>query len=70
MKTFLDFDVYIHNNLSTIELEAKKHTLNCIGMPGVKRHRSYVGINDIEIVKDSKIRTFLPDRSRFWLSPR
>lgn len=67
-KFFLIFDVYIYNNLLIIEFEVKKYMLNCIGMFGVKWYRLYVGINDIEIVKDLKIRIFLFDCSRFWLS--
>lgn len=34
-------------------------------MFGVNWYRLYVGINDIEIVKDLKIRIFLFDCSRF-----
>lgn len=59
------FFVFIYNNLLIIEFEVKKYMLNCIGMFGVKWYRLYVGINDIEIVKDLKIRIFLFDCSRF-----
>lgn len=68
MKIFFDFWCFIYNNLLIIEFEVKKYMLNCIGMFGVKWYRLYVGINDIEIVKDLKIRIFLFDCSRFWLS--